>query len=112
LTPGDARAAGAEKALIAANPHLVGNLAALPAGTPIIVPAVPGLVSQSSAVVDPKQAALMSVLSSLLDSAHGASNAQGTGSATTPPPVANPQRDQALALLNDDLAAFKKIHMG
>jgi len=110
LKPGDSRATGAGKALLAANPHLSGNVAMLPAGTPLVVPAVPGLSATSSAVVDPKRAAWMSLLDRVLDSAHQASNAQATGLATTPPKTPDKQRNDALTLLRRDIAQFKKLH--
>jgi hypothetical protein len=110
LKPDDSRAAAAGKALAAANPHLSGDLAALPAGTPIIVPAVAGLNANVSAVTDPKQAAWINVLDKLVESAQQASNAQATGLATTPPKTSDVQRTKALTLLQGDIAQFKKLH--
>jgi hypothetical protein len=110
LKPGDPRAAAAGKALAAANPHLSGNLAALPAGTPVVVPAVPGLNANVSAIVDPQQAAWINVLDKLVESAQQASNAQTTGLATTPPKSPDSQRTKALTLLRGDVAQFKKLH--
>ena len=76
LKPDDPRVAVAGKALVAANPHLSGNLAALPAGTPVVVPTtVPGLNANVSAVTDPKQAAWINVLDKFVESAQQASNA-------------------------------------
>ncbi len=110
LTPDDPRAAAAGKALMAANPHLSGNLAALPAGTPVIVPAVADLNANVSAVTDPNQASWINVLDKLVESAQQASNAQTTGLATTKPASADPQRTKALTLLRSDIAQFKKLH--
>jgi hypothetical protein len=110
LKPGDSRGAAAAKTLLAANPHLSGNVAMLPAGTPVVVPAVPGLNATGSAVADPKRAAWMSLLDRVLNSAHQASNAQVTGLATTPPKTPDKQRSEALTLLRNDLAQFKKVH--
>lgn len=110
LKPGDSRGAAAEKALLAANPHLSGNVATLPAGTPVVVPGVPGLNATSTAAADPKRAAWMSLLDRVLDSAHQASNAQTTGLATTPPKTPDKQRNEALTLLQSDIARFKKVH--
>jgi hypothetical protein len=110
LKPGDPRMAAAAKALVAANPHLSGNLAALPAGTPVVVPAVPGLNANVSAVIDPRQAAWIDVLDKLVESAHQASNAQTTGLAATPPKTPDAQRTKALTLLQEDIAQFKKLH--
>ncbi len=112
LKPGDARAATAEKALLAANPHLAGNPAALPPGTPVVVPSVPGLSIAAFAPADPQTAAWMSLLDRALESAKQASNAQATGLATTAPKSPDPQRTKALALLHQDIAQFKKLHTG
>jgi hypothetical protein len=110
LKPDDPRAAAAGKALMAANPHLSGNLAALPAGTPLIVPAVADLNANVSAVTDPNQASWINVLDKLVESAQQASNAQTTGLATTKPASPDPQRTKALTLLSTDIAQFKKLH--
>jgi|HubBroStandDraft_1064217.scaffolds.fasta_scaffold390862_2 hypothetical protein len=110
LKPGDPRAAAAEKALLAANPHLSTNVAALPAGTPVVVPAVPGINAISTATVDPQRAAWISMMEELVASAQQASNAQQTGVATTAPTTPSSQRTKALTLLKDDIAQFKKIH--
>jgi hypothetical protein len=110
LKADDPRAAAAGKALAAANPHLSGNLARLPAGTPVIVPAVAGLNANSAAVVDPKQAAWIGILDKLIESAQQASNAQATGLATSRPKTSDPQRTKALTLLREDIAQFKKLH--
>jgi hypothetical protein len=109
LKPEDARAAAAGKALLAANPQL-GNLAQLPAGTPVVVPEIPGLDAKTSAVVNPQRAIWMGVLEKLTDSAQQASNAQATGLATTAPTTPDAQRTKALAQLKRDISAFKKIH--
>jgi hypothetical protein len=110
LKPGDPRVAAAAKALAAANPHLSGNLAALPAGTPVVVPAVAGLKANVSAITDPQQAAWINVLEKLVESAQQASNAQTTGLAATPPKTSDPKRTKALTLLGGDIAQFKKLH--
>lgn len=110
LKPGDSRAVAVQNALLAANPHLAGNLGTLPAGTPVIVPAIPGLSATGSSAADPKAAAWMSLLDRAIESAHQASNAQATGLATTAPKTPNPQRSKALALLRQDIAQFKKLH--
>jgi hypothetical protein len=109
LKPDDPRMAAAGKALIAANPHLSGNLASLPAGTPVIVPVVADL-NATTAVADPNQTAWIAVLEKLVESAHQASNAQTTGLATKRPESADPQRTKALTLLRSDIAQFKKLH--
>jgi hypothetical protein len=110
LKPDDPRAAVAGKALIAANPHLSGNLASLPAGTPVIVPRVADLNASNGAVTDPNQAAWITLLEKLAESAQQASNAQTTGLATKRPDSADPQRTKALTLLRSDIAQFKKLH--
>jgi hypothetical protein len=110
LKPDDPRAAAAGKALVAANPHLTGNLAALPAGTPVIVPPVANLDASTAAVTDPNQASWVAVLDKLVESAQQASNAQSTGLATSKPKSADPQRTKALTLLRSDIAQFKKLH--
>ena len=112
LKPDDPRAAAAGKALVAANPHLSGNLASLPAGTPVIVPGVADLNPSGAAVSDPNQAGWIGVLEKLVESAQQASNAQGTGLATKRPESADPQRAKALALLRSDIAQFRKLHTG
>ena len=110
LKAGDPRAPAAEKALAATNPHLAANLAALPAGTPVVVPAVAGLIANTSAITDPKQAAWIAILDKLVDSAEQASNAQTTGLATTAPKSPAASRTAALTLLGNDIAQFKKLH--
>jgi len=110
LKPDDPRAAAAGKALVAANPHLTGNLAALPPGTPVIVPPVANLDASTAAVTDPNQASWIAVLDKLVESAQQASNAQSTGLATSKPKSADPQRTKALTLLRSDIAQFKKLH--
>jgi hypothetical protein len=110
LKPDDPRAAAAGKALVAANPHLSGNLTSLPAGTPVIVPAVADLNASAAAVTDPNQASWIAVLDKLVESAQQASNAQSTGLATTRPASPDPQRTKSLTLLGTDIAQFKKLH--
>ena len=110
LKPDDSRATAAGKALMAANPHLSGNLASLPAGTPVIVPAVADLNASAAAASDPNQASWIAVLEKLVESAQQASNAQSTGLATSKPKSADPQRTKALTLLRSDIAQFKKLH--
>jgi hypothetical protein len=110
LQPGDPRMAAAEKALVLANPHLSDNFASLPAGTPVVVPAISGVNTVSSAAVDPRRAVWIDVLDKLVDSAQQASNAQQTGVATTPPATPSSQRTKSLELLKNDIAQFKKIH--
>ena len=110
VKPDDPRVAAAGKALAAANPHLSGNLAALPAGTPVIVPAVAGLSANVAAVTDPKQAAWINVLDKLVESAQQASNAQATGLATTAPKTSDAHRTKGLTTLREDIAQFKKLH--
>jgi phage tail protein X len=110
LKPDDPRTAAAGKALVAANPHLSGNLAALPAGTPVIVPAAADLNASATTVTDPNQAAWITVLEKLVESAQQASNAQTTGLATKRPESADPQRTKALTQLRTDIAQFKKLH--
>jgi hypothetical protein len=89
---------------------LSGNLASLPAGTPVIVPRVADLNASNNAVTDPNQAAWITVLEKLVESAQQASNAQTTGLATKRPDSADPQRTKALTLLRSDIAQFKKLH--
>jgi hypothetical protein len=47
LKPGDSRVGAAAKALLAANPHLSGNVATLPTGTPMVAPGYPGSTPQA-----------------------------------------------------------------
>jgi hypothetical protein len=47
LKPGDSHAGAAAKALLAANPHLSGNVATLPTGTPWLSQGYPGLTPQA-----------------------------------------------------------------
>jgi len=108
LKPDDPRAAAAGKALVAANPHLGGNLAALPAGTPVVVPTIAGVNAIGSATNDPRHAVWIGILDGLIDSARQASNLQQTGEAAKPLPDA--KRVQALAALSADIAEFKKLH--
>jgi hypothetical protein len=110
LKPGDPRAAAAATALAAANPHLSADLAALPAGTPVIVPAIAGLNANGTAVTAPKQASWINVLDRLVESAQQASNAQATGLATTKPKTPDAQRTKALTQFRGDIAQFKKLH--
>ena len=112
LKPGDPRADVAGKALMAANPHLRGELATLPAGTPVVVPSVAGLNTSGGTVTDPNQAAWISVLDKLVESAQQASNAQATGLASTKPRSPDPKRTKALTVLSTDIAQFKKLHTG
>jgi hypothetical protein len=53
----------------------------------------------------------MSLLDKALDSAQQASNAQATGLASTAPKTADTKRNDALTLLEQDIAQFKKLHM-
>jgi hypothetical protein len=109
LKPGDSRATVAEKTLLAANPQL-NNIEKLPAGTPVVVPVIAGVSTQSSAITDPQRAVWMSVVDKLLDSAQQASNAQVTGLATTAPPTPDSARTASLTQLRKDIAQFKKLH--
>jgi hypothetical protein len=110
LKVGDPRVPAAGKALAAANPHLGGNLAALPAGTPVVVPAIEGIAANASAITDPKQATWIAILDKLVDAAQQASNAQSTGLATTSPKSPDAERVAALTTLGNDIAQFKKLH--
>jgi hypothetical protein len=105
----DSRAAAAEKALLAANPHLK-DPRNLPTGTPVVVPEIPGLHSRSTATSDPKGAVWAGVLDKLFDSAQQGSNAQATGQATPPEKSTYQPRSRALTQLEKDIAQFKKLH--
>jgi phage tail protein X len=109
LKPGDAQLAAAEKALLAANPQL-SNPAQLPAGTPVVVPAIAGTAAAASTVTNPQNAAWSGVLDTLLATAQQASTAQVTGAATTAPATPDAQRTAAITLLGTDIAQFKKLH--
>ena len=111
LKPDDTRAAAAEKALLAANPQL-NNIEKLPAGTPVVVPVIAGVSTQSSAITDPQRAVWLSVVDKLVDSAQQASNAQVTGLAATAPPNSRLGANSTAALtqLRKDIAQFKKLH--
>jgi hypothetical protein len=111
LKPGDTRAAAAEKALLAANPQL-NSIEQLPPGTPVVVPVIAGLSTQSSAIADPQRAVWLSVVDKLVDSAQQASNAQVTGLATNSPPTPDSARTASLTQLRKDIAQFKKLHTG
>ena len=111
LKPGDTRAPAAEKALLAANPQL-NSIEQLPAGTPVVVPVIAGLSTQSSAIADPQRAVWLSVVDKLVDSAQQASNAQVTGLATNSPPTPDSARTASLTQLRKDIAQFKKLHTG
>jgi hypothetical protein len=109
LKPGDTRAAAAEKVLLEANPQL-NSIEQLPAGTPVVVPVIAGLSTQSSAIADPQRAVWLSVVDKLVDSAQQASNAQVTGLAATAPATPDSARTASLTQLRKDIAQFKKLH--
>ena len=110
LKVGDPRMSVASKALVAANPHLGGNLTALPPGTPVMVPAIEGIATDVSAITDPRRATWIVLLDNLVNAAQQASNAQSTGLATTTPVSPDPERVAALKTLGDDISEFKKLH--
>jgi hypothetical protein len=110
LSDSDPRAAAAAAGISAANPHLGANPGSLPAGTPLVVPSVPGVNVQVAASIDPRHAAAAGVLDTMIASANQAWNAQETGSAATAPATPSIERTQALAQLQEDVAAFKKLH--
>jgi phage tail protein X len=112
LKADDQRTAAAIAALTAANPHLDEKLANLPAGTPVIVPAAPGLTVQSGAAADPQRRAWLSALDQVLASAQQASNAIQTGSTATAPKTPDQQITKAMAALAADIAQFKRLHRG
>lgn len=107
--PGDARAAAAQKALLAANPQLK-DVSKLPAGTPVLVPDIPGVSAEGAPITDPKRAVWTSVLDKLLDSAQQGSNAQTAGRATPSEKVRDDPRRAALKQLEKDIAQFRKLH--
>jgi phage tail protein X len=109
IKPDDPRAAAAQKALLAANPHLQ-DPAKLPAGTPLVVPDIAGLQT-SAAASDPQQALWTGLLDRLFDSAQQGALAQATGQPTSTDKSARP-RSQALTKLQNDIAQFKKLHIG
>lgn len=108
IKPGDPQAAAAQKALLAANPGLSGNLATLATGAPIVAPAL--TETASSAVNDPIAANLQKMLQGLVQAATAASQAQTTGStdATTAAPDA--AHAPGLSLLSDDVKSFLTLH--
>jgi hypothetical protein len=109
LKPKDKQVADASKALAAANPHLSGDLRKMPAGTPVVVPSLPGLSPTLTGQIDPKRDAVMTILSQLGKSVQQASAAQLAG--TTPAASkTTPQRTAAIQVLHTDIAAFIKLH--
>jgi hypothetical protein len=109
LKANDPRTSAAEDALLAANPQL-SNLAGLPAGTPIVVPEIMGLTVNSRVAADPLLAVWVGIMDQLFNSAQHASNAQSTGVTTKPPNPPDLQRNNALTLLQQDIAEFDKLH--
>ncbi len=109
IKPDDSRAAAAQKAIVAANPHLQ-DPAKLPAGTPLVIPDVAGLQA-ATATSDPQQAIWSGLLDRLFDSAQQGALAQATGQPTSTDKSARP-RPQALTKLQKDNAQFKKLHSG
>ncbi|WP_266156976.1 hypothetical protein [Dyella silvatica] len=109
LKPKDKRLAEASKALALANPHLSTDLRKMPAGTPVVVPSLPGLSTNLSNQIDPKRDAVMNILNQLGKSVQQASAAQLAG--TTPSASkTTPQRAAAIQVLHTDIAAFIKLH--
>ncbi len=109
IKPGDARAAQAANALLAANPQLK-DPAKLPAGTPVLVPEIAGTQGQGVPVADPKRPMWTAVLDRLLDSARQGSNAQDRGRAAPQDKVRDDSRSAALKQLENDIAQFRKLH--
>jgi hypothetical protein len=108
LSAGSPVTATAQKALLAANPNLSGNLASIAPGTPIVAPAVAGTPPPANSI-DPHFQALMGVLAKLQQSAQHASNAQLTGSAAKAPEKPNPKRTAALETLASDIQIFTSL---
>jgi phage tail protein X len=98
LAPGAAGAAVAQKALLAANPHL-SNISQLPAGTPVVLPQVTGITPTAAVQADPRRTTLLTTLSGL--------------AAAVPLPAASgskpdPTQQAAVTALQTDVAAFAK----
>lgn len=121
----------ARGALLAANPHLAGGVAALPAGTPVVIPSIEGATT-SAAQFDPRLDALMTILTGSADAAKKAASgaAQKDGSpvamrfagmapalGAAAPPAGVPDKEKqaiaaALSALAADVEAFDKLHRG
>jgi hypothetical protein len=104
LAPGAPGAAAAQAALLAANPHLA-TIAQLPAGTPVVLPAV-GVVSTPPVAATPPDPRRVTLLTTL----QGLGNAvplRATGGTAPDTP-----QQAAIKALQADLAAFAKLHGG
>lgn len=120
LKSNDPALATAEKNLIAANPSLGGNVAALPKNTVIVVPPLNGVAGAGATTVDPIGSAFSARLQNLSAAATLAAAPRsapiastallGTapGATTTPPALAKLD----FSVLQSDLAAFAKLHSG
>jgi hypothetical protein len=126
------QAGAAEKALLAINPHLAGDISSLPAGTPIVIPVDPSLALTPTGTTDHPH----DLLVSMLDGAVAAANQVASSTPTQPhpatlaPPAATAsgqagkdrkrqskaEKEQqkatadALRTLAEDVSAFKKMH--
>jgi hypothetical protein len=118
LKPNDPALATATRNLIAANPSLAGNIAALPKATIVSVPPLNGVAGAGATTVDPIGSAFRARLQNVSAAATSAAAPRsapttstaplGTapGATTTAPGL--PQLD--FSVLQSDLAAFAKVH--
>jgi hypothetical protein len=101
LKPDDPRSAEAAKALAASNPHLNDDVSRLPAGTPIIVPAIPGLSASVSDNIDPGRAAAVGQMDAFIGEVEKVTKATQ---------IKDEKWTQALTVLRKSVENFKKVH--
>jgi hypothetical protein len=127
-----AQAGAAEKALLAINPHLAGDISSLPPGTPVVIPVDASAPLSPTGTTDHR----LNLLVSMLDGAVAAANQVVSSTPTQPrqamfgPPASvdstetgkgrkrksKAEKDQqkattdALRTLAEDVSAFKKMH--
>ena len=98
LAPGSTGAAAAQRALLAANPHL-STIGQLPAGTPVVLPGASAGATAAPVLADPRRTALLNTLSGL------AAAVPLRAAGGTQPDTA---QQAAIATLQSDLATFAK----